>query len=342
MSEFRHAIIGCGRVAANHVDGFKRVSGWAIAAACDLQDHVASFAREHGIPRAARNEDEILLDPSIHSVTISVDHRQHARLVEKALGSGKHVLVEKPLCLDPAEGHRLIALAEERNLVLSVVAQHRYDPVVEAMDEWITKGLLGSLVFVRATLQAHRPASYYASSYWRGSLAGEGGSALINQGYHCLDVVRHLCGDLDTVAALGRTVGLGSVIETEDTLAALLSASGVPVLLGITVASFTEWCTRIEVVGRDGSVTFDLDHPGRLHHWMGTAELISAAERENARTLAEEPPGISYYGISHRRQIADFCRAVAEGTPMRFGPRDALATLETISALYAAASHRGI
>src|SRR5487761_1501805 len=96
---FNHAIVGCGRVAANHVDGFRMVPGWSVAAACDRESHVAEFARIHAIPRAVRNADELFGDPEITSVTISVVLQQLARLVRAALLSGKHVLVEKPLCL---------------------------------------------------------------------------------------------------------------------------------------------------------------------------------------------------------------------------------------------------
>jgi predicted dehydrogenase len=324
-------------VAANHVDGFGRVAGWSIATACDREPHVADFAREHGIPRSTRDAGAVLADESLASVSIAVDHAQHGELVERALRAGKHVLVEKPLCLDGAQARRLVDLAADRGLVLSVVAQHRYDPLVLAVRRWVRDGVLGSLVYVSLALNARRPADYYTGSYWRGTQAGEGGSALVNQGYHCLDTARWLCGDLTVVGALASARVLGHLIETEDTFCGLLSAGGVPVTLTVTVASSEEWRTRIEVVGDRGGVTFDLDHPGRLRHWAGTPELVRLAGRENERGLAEEPPGVAYYGISHRRQIADFCRAVATGGPMLTGAADAADTLDTMLALYARA-----
>ncbi|MFK0195175.1 Gfo/Idh/MocA family protein [Kitasatospora sp. NPDC090308] len=338
MTDYRHALIGCGRVAANHVDGFGRVPGWVLATACDREPHVKEFAREHGIATAAQDVEEVFADPGITSVSIAVDHVQHGPLAERALVAGKHVLVEKPLCLDPAQARQLVALAAERGLVLSTVAQHRYDPVVRAVRQWVGRGLLGRLVFASATLQARREPDYYTGSYWRGTRRGEGGSALINQGYHCLDAVRWICGDLTTTAAVRTARALGGVIETEDTLSGLLSASGVPVTLNVTVASSVEWRTRIEIVGELGSVVFDLDHPGRLRRWDGSAELVRLAERESSRGLAEEPPGTSYYGTSHRRQIADFCRSVADGGPMLSSPADSVGTLETILSLYALSS----
>lgn len=334
-----HAIIGCGRVAPNHVDGFSRVPGWAVTVACDPGDHVEAFAREHGIPRVTRHVGDVLADDGVRSVSVAVDHASHAPLVEEALRAGKHVLVEKPFGLDPVASRRLSELATSHGLTLSAVSQHRYDPVVVGVRDWLARGLLGELVYVSASLQARREADYYVDSYWRGRLGGEGGSALINQGYHCLDAVRWLCGDLDVQAAAARTVALGSAIETEDTLCGLLTTRhGVPVTLAVTVASSSVWRTRIEVVGTEGTVTFDLDHPGRLHHWSGSAELVTLAEAESRRSLEEEPPGAAYYGVSHRRQIADFCRSVTTGAPMRFDAAESVGTLETVLGLYARAT----
>ncbi|MFD6091122.1 Gfo/Idh/MocA family protein [Oerskovia sp. NPDC060338] len=331
-----HAIIGCGRVAPNHASGFGRVDGWAVSVVCDtVAPRAEAFAAEHGIPRATSDINGILNDDNVTSVSVTVDHASHAGIVEAALRAGKHVLVEKPFGLDPAEARRLVDLARAQGLTLSVVSQHRYDSVVVAIKEWMTQGLLGETVFVSASLQARREGAYYMDSSWRGTQAGEGGSALMNQGYHCLDTVRWLCGDLTTRAATARTVSLGGVIETEDTLCGMLTTeAGAAVLLSITVASSLEWRSRIEIAGTRGTVTFDLDHPGRLHHWYGSPELDALAEAENARSLTDEPVGISYYGISHQQQISDFCSNVSTGRPMLFDAGDSVGTLEAVVGLY--------
>jgi UDP-N-acetyl-2-amino-2-deoxyglucuronate dehydrogenase len=335
----QHAIIGCGRVAPNHVDAFRHVPGWELAAACDIAPGLAEgFARTYSIPRAVDRLDALFSDPSIASVSVTVDHASHDGIVKAALRAGKHVLVEKPFGLDAPRARELTRVAASCGLTLAAVAQHRYDPVVRAVGDWITHGLLGDVVCVEATLSAHRDADYYTGSYWRGTQAGEGGSALINQGFHCLDTVRWLCGDLTVRSALARTTALRGVIETEDTICGVLTTRDDAVVqLSVTVASNIEWRTRIEVVGTAGSVRFDLDHPGRLHFWHGGPELIAAAELVNALNLGEEPPGPAYYGVSHRRQVADFCRAIDIGAPMLFSATDHIGTLETITALYAAA-----
>ncbi|WP_327004500.1 Gfo/Idh/MocA family oxidoreductase [Dactylosporangium sp. NBC_01737] len=329
-----HAIIGCGRVAPNHVDGFGQLSGWSVDVACDRDPAVARFAAAHGIPRWTQSVRDVLEDPSVGSVSIAVDHAQHGPLVRQALQAGKHVLVEKPICLDRREARELVAFAADRGLVLSTVAQHRYDPLVLALRSWVREGLLGDLVYVTASLQARRTNEYYTGSYWRGRRTGEGGSALINQGYHCLDAIRWICGDLTVRDAMASARFLGDALETEDTIVGLLQAADVPVTLHVTVAGRVDWRTRLEVVGGDGTAVIDLDHPGTLHHCAGSADLLRRAELERARSHEETAPGIDYYGISHRRQIADFGRAVSTGAAMMVPAAAAADTLDTVLDLY--------
>jgi UDP-N-acetyl-2-amino-2-deoxyglucuronate dehydrogenase len=330
-----HAIIGCGRVAPNHLDGFSNVPGVTVKWACDSDISAArALSAGRALATTAREED-VLSDPDVDTVSIAVDHAQHARLVRGALNAGKHVLVEKPLALTVPEGENLIHVASEAGLVLSVVSQHRYDAVVNAVRAWIAEGLLGKLVTATVQLQCGRTSEYYGDSYWRGTWWGEGGSALINQGYHALDVIRWICDDLTAVGAAARMTALRDVMETEDTLAAVLrSADGTLVSYTVTIGGIVAWRTRIGVVGTAGAVQFDLDHPGRLHEVDGGPELLRRAAAERNRAACEEPPGVDYYGVSHRQQIADFCAAVRSRSAMVADARAGLDTLRLILDIY--------
>ncbi|MFF4559632.1 Gfo/Idh/MocA family protein [Streptomyces sp. NPDC001435] len=342
MKPLVHAVVGCGRVAPNHVDGFSVLPDAELRWACDRDlARAESLARRYGLPRATADLRDVLADPEVDSASIAVDHAQHFELAAAALEAGKHVLVEKPLALTVEEGTALTALAQRTGRVLSVVSQHRYDPVVTAVRDWIAGGLLGQLVSGTVSLQCGRDDAYYADSYWRGTFAGEGGSALVNQGYHALDVTRWLVGGLTVAgAAAGHTAPRGGM-ETEDTLAALLRGPrGALVTYHVTVASSITWRTRVELVGTEGSVLFDLDHPGTLHLAEG-GEALRAAAREIGAQVEPAPAGIGYYGISHRRQIADFAGAVRDGRRMTADGEAGLDTLRLLREMYGAARPGG-
>ncbi|MEU5810745.1 Gfo/Idh/MocA family oxidoreductase [Streptomyces sp. NPDC047718] len=342
MKPLVHAVVGCGRVAPNHVDGFSALPGAELRWACDRDlSRARALAREYGLPQVTSHVRDVLADPVVDSVSITVDHAQHYELAAAALEAGKHVLVEKPLAMTVEEGAALTALAERAGRVLSVVSQHRYDPVVRAVRDWLADGLLGQLVSGTVSLQCGRDDSYYADSYWRGTFAGEGGSALVNQGYHALDVTRWLTGGLAVVgAAVGHTAPRGGM-ETEDTLAAVLRGpQGALVTYQVTVASSITWRTRIELVGTEGSVLFDLDHPGTLHLAEG-GDALRAAAREVGAQKAPAPAGIGYYGISHRRQIADFAAAIRDGHTMAADGAAGLGTLRLLRDIYRTARSEG-
>jgi predicted dehydrogenase len=104
-----HALVGCGRVAPNHVDGFSRVPNCSIKWACDRDPlKLAEFCQLHNIPSQTTDFYEVLRDPEVSSVSIAVDHAQHADLAIAALTMGKHVLVEKPLAIDVHNAARVV------------------------------------------------------------------------------------------------------------------------------------------------------------------------------------------------------------------------------------------
>jgi UDP-N-acetyl-2-amino-2-deoxyglucuronate dehydrogenase len=330
-----HAIIGCGRVAPNHVDGFRALPGWDILWACDRDPKIAAeFARAYAVDGVASSVADVLGDARVLSVSVATDHAQHAEIALKALRAGKHVLVEKPLALSVADAEHVLGTAARHGRVLSVVSQHRYDPLVIAARDWLRDGLLGKVLFAQVSLESCRHADYYSGSYWRGTWRGEGGSALINQGYHCLDITRFLLGELDVVAATAANDHLGGVIETEDTLSALLLAGTIPVTLNVTIGSTTEWRTRLEIVGSNGTACFDLDHPATLHRAEGNPQLEERAALAASHADTEIPPGIGYYGISHRRQIADFARAAAGLGELSERPDTAVGMVRLLDGLY--------
>jgi UDP-N-acetyl-2-amino-2-deoxyglucuronate dehydrogenase len=334
-ADFGHAIIGCGRVAPNHVDGFRALPGWDIVWACDRDPGVAAeFARRYAVDGVTSSMADVFADARVMSVSVATDHAQHAEIAVEALRAGKHVLVEKPLALTVADAQHVLDTAMRHKRILSVVSQHRYDPLVTAARDWLRDGLLGKVLFAQVSLECSRGGDYYSGSYWRGTWRGEGGSALINQGYHCLDVTRLVLGELDVVAAIARNDHLGGLIETEDTLSALLLAGTTPVTLNVTTGSTTQWRTRLEIVGSNGTACFDLDHPATLHRVEGNPELEKRAAMVATRVDIGSAPGIDYYGMSHRRQIADFARAVAGLGELSEHPATAIEMVRLLEGIY--------
>ena len=186
MTPIVHALVGCGRVAPSHVEAFSRIPEVRLKYACDSEPGLAAmFAAKHGIEHAAVSFEHVMADPEVHSISIATPHFLHAPMALAALKSGKHALIEKPFAMTPNDGKTIIATAAERpQIVVLPVSQHRFDPVVRTVAQLVLKGMLGTVLLVRAHLECFRAVEYYTESKWRGKWQTEGGSVLINQAYH--------------------------------------------------------------------------------------------------------------------------------------------------------------
>src|SRR5207247_10950567 len=74
-------------------------------------------------------------------------------------------------------------------------------PHIRQLKTWLDQGLLGRPLIVDARVKWYRPPEYYSNSKWRGTLALDGGGALINQGVHTVDLLLWLLGDVTRVQA---------------------------------------------------------------------------------------------------------------------------------------------
>ena len=339
----KHAIIGCGRVAPNHVAGVRHSGVAEVVWACDRDLAIATtFAEAHAIPKSSSDVHAVLAEPDVVSVSIAVDHAQHAALARAALLAGKHVLVEKPTAIRLSEAQALTALAAERGLRLATIAQHRFDPLFIEIKRLVDAGALGDLVSVWTTLVCGRDPSYYSDSYWRGTWEGEGGSILINQAYHCVDLMVALAGRPRVLSCHTGILKLGDVLQTEDVATATFAfPNGALGSLCCASATTEFWRSRIDLVGSQGSLAFDIDHPAKLHH-VNLPEHIDTEGLWAAQVEGREiAPGVEYYGASHNRQIADFLQALhgdrASRTPAEQGP----ITLAVITDLYSRAQRTG-
>ncbi|MFA6518110.1 MAG: Gfo/Idh/MocA family oxidoreductase [Candidatus Shapirobacteria bacterium] len=335
----KHAIIGCGHIAPSHVDGCIH-NNITIAACCDLDiEKAKKFADTHKIASVANSFEEVLANSSIDSVSICTDHKSHADLAIRALESGKNVIVEKPMALSVQDAERMIATAKMHHNVLTVISQHRYNRVIMEIKKAIDSGTFGAITMVNATLNSQKNKEYYTNSYWKGKLDKEGGSTLINQAIHTLDLLLWIKGLPVDVGAFGSNLKFKGIIETEDTFASIMKfADESLAILSTTNTSIDIWDSKIEVIGTKGTITFSADYPVKVIHLIHEDPEVAKTLGELLESYADkftEPPPVSYYGTKHREQMGDFFNVVCGKSKSLFmEPEDALKTLTVVLKLY--------
>ena len=143
------AIVGLGYWGPNLFRNFASLPEWNVSAVVDTDEAriaktLAGRAGTVGLKSAA----EAFADASIDAVVIATPPNTHGDLVEAALLAGKHVLVEKPLCLDPQTGAKLCELAERTKRVLMVDHTFLYTAAVEKLYALIRSGDLGQVYYI--------------------------------------------------------------------------------------------------------------------------------------------------------------------------------------------------
>lgn len=139
------AQIGCGHWGKNLARNFAGLG--ALAAVADDHPETATrIAGEHGVP--ARTFAEILADPAIDGVALATPAVIHGRMALAALAAGKHVFVEKPLALDPAEAEAVVAAAERAGRILMIGHLLQYHPQFRALLKLVREGRIGRVRYI--------------------------------------------------------------------------------------------------------------------------------------------------------------------------------------------------
>jgi predicted dehydrogenase len=176
-------LIGFGYWGPNLARNFDDVPGARLAWLCDLDEaRLERYAARFPDARTTTSYDELLADPDLAAVAIATPVVTHYELAREALRAGKHVFVEKPLALSAVLGEQLVALAEERGLVLMPGHLLLYHPAVAKLKELVDSGELGRLLYV------------YGNRQNLGQIRRDE-NALWSLGAHDLSVILHLVGE---------------------------------------------------------------------------------------------------------------------------------------------------
>jgi predicted dehydrogenase len=142
--------------------------------------------------------DEIWSDPSIELVIVNTPNDTHYPYTQAALKAGKHVVVEKPFTVTSKEGDDLIALAKEKNKILTVFQSRRLDGDFKTLQKVVKNNSVGKIVEFEAHYDRFR--NYVEPNTWKEE-ATPGTGILYNLGSHMLDQVLTLFGKPEEVDA---------------------------------------------------------------------------------------------------------------------------------------------
>lgn len=186
MKTVNWGIIGLGDIASSFATDFNVKNATVIAAASRNLDKANAFAEKHSIPKAYGNYEEMLFDPDIDVVYIATPHSHHAQYILKSLHAGKHVLCEKAITMSNKELDEAIALAKEKDLILTEAMTIYHMPLFHKLKDIIATGKLGKLKMIQASFGSLKEADP-TNRFFNKDIAG---GALLDIGVYALAFTR--------------------------------------------------------------------------------------------------------------------------------------------------------
>jgi predicted dehydrogenase len=156
----RIAIVGCGKVADQHVEAIHRIPNCKIVAVCDREPLMArQLGERFGISKCFSDLREMLETTTPDVIHITTPPKSHYLIARQCLESGRHVYLEKPFTTTADQAESLVQLAEDRDL--KITAGHNYQFTLEMLEmrRLVSEGYLGG-----------RP--IHLESYWSYDLGG--------------------------------------------------------------------------------------------------------------------------------------------------------------------------
>lgn len=312
----RFALVGTGGIAQAYEAALSGYSHADIAAVCDVNDDAARmFAARVGC-EAYADLGDLLDNCNVDAAVVCTPPATHEPISVALLTRGIHVLCEKPLSTSVESATRMLECARANNALLTMASKFRYVTDIRMAKALVDVRAIGDLVFVENAFTSRID----MSKRWNADPAVSGGGVLIDNGTHAVDILRFFLGHLHDVQVVeGRRI---QGLPVEDTVRVFVrNDDGV---MGTADLSWTidkEMSTYLRLYGSEGTVL------------VGWKESKYRRSGEADWTTF----GRGYDKVqAFRSQIGNFCEAICGEADLLITPGDSLASVETISAAYAA------
>ena len=199
----RVAMIGCGGISEMHIRAMRKFADVEVVAAADADlQRLKRMESEFGIKEDFADWKKMLKEARPDAVNICTPNALHAQPAIDALKAGCHVMVEKPMAMNPRECERMIEAAKKAGKKLAVGFQYRFHPNSQFLVRAREDGRFGNVMFVRCQALRRRGIPNWGVF---GQKHLQGGGPLIDIGVHVIEMAHYVMGQPKPVAAGGNT-----------------------------------------------------------------------------------------------------------------------------------------
>ncbi|MBE6611607.1 MAG: Gfo/Idh/MocA family oxidoreductase [Ruminococcaceae bacterium] len=333
-------MVGVGCISGIYLENFTKVfRDVELVAVCDLiRERAENAQKKYGIPKLYDTMDELFADPEIDIVLNLTRPYQHFEVSKAALLAGKHVYSEKPLGADLEEGLALVALAEEKGLIIGGAPDTFMGAGIQTCRRLIDDGVIGEIVGGRAVMACHGHETWHPDPdfYYQ-----RGGGPLLDMGPYYITALINLLGGIKSVYAYARTSYAERLITAEPHVGEIIKVntpthiegimhfdSGVSVSMLTSFDVYNTRQTRIEIYGTKG--TLYVPDP---NCFGGPIQFYNG---EKGR-MEEYPLTFDYAENSRCLGLDDLAKAIESGRHGRATSKQTLHVLEVMSGFFRSA-----
>jgi myo-inositol 2-dehydrogenase/D-chiro-inositol 1-dehydrogenase len=190
MEKVRVGLVGSQFISTIHAEALKRVPGAEIAAvASPTEDHVRTFAEKYSIPKWFTDYREMLSLKDLDVVILGLPNYLHAEATVAAAKAGKHVICEKPMCMNLAEADLMIETCRRQRVKLMYAEELCFTPKYVRLKQLADEGAFGKIYLVKQSEKHNGP---HADWFWDVELSG--GGVTFDMGCHAFEFFRWMLG----------------------------------------------------------------------------------------------------------------------------------------------------
>lgn len=331
----KYALIGCGRIATNHIKAAVN-NQLEICAVCDiLPQAMEELLKKHDL----ENDSTIVryldyctmldeIKPEL--VSIATESGKHAEIALECIDRGINIIVEKPIAMSIEDANEIIRRSEEKGVKVSACHQNRFNLAVQKTRKALNDGRFGRLSHGSIHVRWNRNSGYYDQAKWRGTWAQDGG-CLMNQCIHGIDLLRWMFGD-EVKEVYGATrQQFHDYLEAEDVGMAIIKFKNgsIGTIEGTTNVYPQNLEETLYIFGENGTVKIGGTSTNNIDVW----NFADETEKDNdIKNLRESTSNV--YGNGHTSLFADVIDAIENNRKPYVDAEAGRNALEIVLAIY--------
>lgn len=305
-----------------------------VAVASPTPGHAAELARRYGIPRVFLDYREMLKERDIEMVTITAPNDLHARMTLDIARAGKHVVCEKPLCMNLEEAEEMIETCRRQGVLLLYAEELFFTPKYRKAKEMADQGAFGKVYLVKQSEKHFGP-----HSPWFWDVERSGGGVFMDMGCHGIAFcywfldrpqIRSVYCQMGTYVHADKTVG------EDDSIAILEFENGAVGLVENSWARRGGMDDRVEVYG-EGGVSYANLHMGNALPTYSEYGYGYAVEKAPTTKGWSWPVFEELWNYGFPQEMRHFARCVRGKEQPEATGEDGRVVLEALYAGYASA-----